>query len=143
MPLDNRSSDHVYREPTELAEPIRKLPSDHRPTVVSIDGFDGSGRTPLSTIVGERLGAKVVHLDDFLNKNRGGYVSELRLPEVKQFIEDELRSGRSLIVEGVCVERVLSLLNVPAGVRIYGPNIETGSTIGNGSSESVGTSGVS
>lgn len=101
---------------SQLACALRRiLPRDRR-ILIGVDGMDGSGKTSLAFGLAERMPAKVVSLDDFLNRNRGSYVKHLRRRQSRQTI---LAHHGIVIVEGVCLRLALRLLRLRAFRHIY------------------------
>jgi shikimate kinase len=72
--------------------------------IIGIDGCDGSGETHLSKKIAEKLNCAVLNLDNFVEKDKGNYVENLKVSEVKQFIE---KQKSPLIIEGVCLIEIL------------------------------------
>lgn len=68
--------------------------------VFAIDGTDGCGKSTLAVDLSRQLGWKVLHLDDFLEKDKGSYVEHLRHAELREAVRD---ATRPLIIEGVCM----------------------------------------
>ncbi len=95
---------------TEL---LPQIPKSAR--LISIDGFDGVGKSTLTKPLGEELGFQSVNLDDFLEKNQNCYFEALRYSELRDSIAEKPR----LIVEGCLVQDVLSRLGVSPDYKIY------------------------
>jgi hypothetical protein len=93
----------------------RVLPKGGR-ALIGIDGVDGSGKSPLAFGLAERIPAKVVSLDRFLNRNRGSYVQHLRRQQLRKAI---LSHQGTVIVEGVCLRSVLRRLRLRAFRHVY------------------------
>ncbi|MEW6677311.1 MAG: hypothetical protein AB1421_05265 [Pseudomonadota bacterium] len=78
--------------------------------------MDGSGKTPLAFGLAERIPAKVVSVDRFLNRNRGSYVQHLQRQQLRKTI---FSYHGPVIVEGVCLRSVLRRLRLRAFRHIY------------------------
>ena len=103
--------DHIrYFVKTELLPHIPK--SAH---LISIDGFDGVGKSRLTKRLAEELGFQSVNLDGFVEKNQNCYFEVLRYPD----LSDHIAGKNLLIVEGCLVQNVLSRLGVSADYKIY------------------------
>ncbi|MGF6549364.1 hypothetical protein [Paraburkholderia youngii] len=89
-----------------LRPPARRL--------FAIDGYQGTGKTTLAVEISGRLGVPCVHLDEYLNKQKGGFVKFLRYSELSSVLRQ-----RPLIVEGVCVLAVLKNLGMTPDVLVY------------------------
>lgn len=103
---------HVSR----LARALRRVLPRGRRVLIGVDGVDGSGKTPLAFGLAERIPAKVVSLDRFLNRNRGSYVQHLRRQQLRRTI---VSYQGPVIVEGVCLRSVLRRLRLRAFRYIY------------------------
>lgn len=84
--------------------------------VIGIDGIDGVGKTPLARGLQKAIGGTVISLDDFIEKNQGGYVRFLKLSELGHALAG---SERPVIVEGVCLLAVLEQMPVQLALLIY------------------------
>ena len=101
---------------SQLACALRRILPRGRRVVIGVDGMDGSGKTPLAIGLAERIPAKVVSLDHFLNRNRGTYVRHLRLEQLRKVI---FSHQGVIIVEGVCLRSVLRRLRCRAFGHVY------------------------
>lgn len=84
--------------------------------VIGIDGTDGVGKTTLATRIQGTTGGTVVSLDDFVLKNRGGYVPNLQLADFRAALAAH---ERPVIVEGVYLLAALGAASVGLDVLIY------------------------
>jgi hypothetical protein len=108
--------------PDQLAALLR---SGLRPgrSVIGIDGAGGSGKSTLAEKLGPMLGAQVLSVDAFLNRNEGQYVKSLRLDELRT----QLAAARGpTIVEGICLLQVLDALSVTYDQLVYVKLMEGG-----------------
>ncbi|HCM0862620.1 hypothetical protein [Vibrio parahaemolyticus] len=96
----------------ELIEKIIKI----KPTIIWIDGKNGSGKSFLAEKLGLKLNIPVIHVDDYLITHQNSYVASLKLDELKQTIGEALRP---LIVEGVCLLKVRECLGFENGFDVY------------------------
>lgn len=94
----------------QLARTLKQMPE----WLLAIDGFHGAGKTALACDLATQLAVDVVHLDEYLRRNQGGYVDFLQYQE----LADALRR-RPLIVEGVCILAVLRRLDIAPDILIY------------------------
>jgi ABC-type cobalamin/Fe3+-siderophores transport system ATPase subunit len=99
------STDHVdyAAMPTEWARII-------------IDGDNGSGKTTLAKEMSAALNAKVVSLDDHLLENGDIYWNQIKYQELASEI---VAAGPRVIIEGVCVLKVLGKINVNHDYHIF------------------------
>lgn len=82
---------------------------------VGIDGTNGSGKTTLAKELSSSLGYPLLSLDNFLEKNQGGFVEHLKYSELIA----EIGSLKSFIVEGVCLLEVLRRLKREVDLLVY------------------------
>ncbi len=84
--------------------------------VIGIDGGDGSGKTTLAKFLSQCTGIDVIHLDDYLNQDRGQFVEEIRLGDLKARMQ--CKQG-ALIIEGCCLQALLDKVETNADLMIY------------------------
>ena len=101
---------------SQLACALRRVLPRGRRVLIGVDGVDGSGKTPLAFGLAERVPAKVVSFDRFLNRNRGSYVQHLRWQQLRKTI---FSHQGAVILEGVCLRSVLRRLHLRAFRHIY------------------------
>lgn len=88
--------------------------------IISIDGIDASGKTYLATRLAQALGAGHVETDNFLDPNpRGEYVQFIRYEDLARCLDEHLRAGKSVVVDGVCMELVWARLRRTPTRRVY------------------------
>lgn len=95
----------------ELASYIRQSDS----LLIGIDGTDGVGKTRLANDLSKMLGFHSIHLDDFLDKNRGGFLDYLDYSK----IENSLKYHTKCVVEGICLLDVMGRIGIQLEVLIY------------------------
>jgi len=96
------------------ADTLAGLLRPHRDGIISIDGQHGVGKTTLARELTRLLGMRVVHLDDFLSRGRGGFVAFLDLEAIATAL-----ASRSVLVDGVCMLDVLERLGLRADATVY------------------------
>jgi hypothetical protein len=101
----------------ELHNELKGLTADRVRVRIGIDGMDGIGKTFLAHQLATLLGATVISLDDYLDRDRRAYVPHIRCREVTAAIE--ARSGLVVIVEGVCLRAVAERCGFTINVHIY------------------------
>ena len=89
---------------------------------IAIDGKNGSGKSTLSRELGAKLGYKVLHLDDYVAKNKGAYVINLD----KEGLAQAIASLDEYVLEGICLLQVLGTLSVEFDELIYVKRINHG-----------------
>ena len=82
---------------------------------VGVDGTNGAGKTTLAKELSSNLGYPLLSLDNFLEKNQGGFVEHLKYSELSA----EIGNFKSFVVEGVCLLEVLSRLKREVDFLVY------------------------
>lgn len=98
-----------------------KFDTQH-PTIVSIDGNMGVGKSTLAREIADGLGFDIFDLDCYLSKKvteKNGYVETICLNNLIRDVDESLFSMRCIIVEGVCVLNVLEIIRINPSVKIY------------------------
>ena len=108
---DPNIADHIrHFIKTEL---IPRIPESA--CLISVDGFDGVGKSTLTQMLADELGFQSIHLDDFLEKEQNCYFEALRFSQLQDSVAEKTR----VIVEGCLVQAVLSRLGISADYKIY------------------------
>lgn len=94
-----------------------RIPADAR--ILSIDGWDSAGKSAIGRALAERLAAVLIDLDEYLDKDQGGFLDHLRLPELDAAITTGLDGTRCVVVAGCMVDLALDRIGRPADVRVY------------------------
>lgn len=94
-----------------------RTPADAR--LVSIDGWDGAGKTTIGGALAERLAAEFVDLDTHLDRDRNGYLEHLRVAELRAAIATGFEGAGRAIVAGCMMDLALERIGRPADFRIY------------------------
>lgn len=89
---------------------------------IGVDGVDGCGKTTLAKSLAEQLDIPLISLDDYLDKNRGGYLDHLRYEELKRAFHAESQC----IIEGVCLLQALDIVNVAIDALVYVKRMQHG-----------------
>lgn len=108
--MDRRYTNMEIKTKDELIEIINSLKCG----VIGIDGGSGSGKSSLSKKISEATGAKVFHLDDFINEKKVGYFIDI----------DKLRKSVTtyegvVIIEGCCLQKILKMADLSTSINIY------------------------
>ena len=96
---------------SEVATALKSLGAKR----ISIDGTDGSGKSTLAEALSTELGSLLIHLDDFVEKGQGVYVSSLDIAELTK----ALTSAQTWILEGVCVLQALEAAGIEQDALVY------------------------
>ncbi len=88
--------------------------------IVTIDGFDGSGKTTLGAKISRALGCFAIDLDDFVLENEAETFFEfLNQSELKEATADFLRDSKLFVVSGVMMTKVIQFQQWPDPFKIY------------------------
>jgi shikimate kinase len=96
----------------DIAKEIRRKNA----TVIAIDGFDGSGKSTLARELAEVLGIIHIDIDDYLEKNQGGYAKYLDYELLKKNIK---QTNAPIVIEGVCIFAILEKLKIKHDLLVY------------------------
>jgi broad-specificity NMP kinase len=89
---------------------------------IGVDGIDGCGKTTLAASIAAQLDVPLISLDDFLDKNRGGYLGHLHYDELKT----EVHAKSPCIVEGVCLLQALDVAGLEIDALVYVKRMQHG-----------------
>lgn len=82
---------------------------------IGIDGIDGAGKSTLARKLSAALISEHVNLDDFLIKNREGFLKNLKYTELKK----KTTECSSFVIEGVCLLKALNEIKLKVDCLIY------------------------
>jgi hypothetical protein len=102
------------------------LAPDQSGQVLTIDGFDGCGESELAGKIAPLLDAVHIEVDDFLGTWQGSYANSLQSSELRARIAAELPSRRRILIEGVCIKRVMRQLGITETIDIYIKRLDVG-----------------
>lgn len=87
------------------------------PSVVAIDGRDGVGKTTLGRYLAWHFNISLIETDLFLNRHQGRL--DYRDDEIARLIRARLDLSRPVVVDGVCLLRLLQRLRVAPDFTVY------------------------
>ena len=82
---------------------------------VGVDGIDGSGKSTLAKTVAAKLGRRLFCLDDYLERDRGGFLEFL---DYKR-LQADAASETGYVVEGVCLLHALDRAKLKIDALVY------------------------
>ena len=103
----------------ELLGELKTHANNGKPTIIGIDGSIGSGKTILSYCLGCELKFPVIAVDNFLKRHQGGYRDQINYDNLADFIDSKITSGKSLIIEGICLLQILKRIDRQEDVLVY------------------------
>ena len=88
--------------------------------VISIDGVNGSGKSYLSSFLSKKNGYSYIDIDgDYLIPNKGKYIDFIRYNELKAKITSLLTVNKIIVVDGICILKVLNRIGFNSDIKIY------------------------
>ena len=91
--------------------------------LITVDGWQGSGKTRLGVEMSTSTPAWALDLDAFIADRSGPFVESLELPSLGAAIA---AAERRVILFGVCIEAVLARLQLTPNRRIYAKRMHLG-----------------
>lgn len=88
-------------------------------SVISVDGFDGTGKSTTAKHLAAQRGVPLVGLDDHLIKGQGRFLGALRLNDIMRSFDAALKESKGVVIEGCAVAAVLKQLGRKPDFRIY------------------------
>ena len=101
-----------------LIESIENL-SLKSPSIISIDGVDGVGKSTLACKIAEELSLPHVEIDTFVQDQQGGYIDYIDYDRLSERIGESAIANQVIIVEGICVQEVLNKLSLNVHAKVY------------------------
>lgn len=89
---------------------------------IGIDGVDGVGKTPLATELKEKLDYPLISLDDYLDRNKGGFIEYLSYSRLAQ----DLSNHSHVVIEGDCLLQVLARVAAEIDLLVYVKRLQHG-----------------
>jgi len=91
-----------------------------RPSIIGIDGEDGVGKsTKIAPFLSEQLGGAIISLDNYLVKNKGGYVEYLKYEALRNDLLNLLEKSQPIIIEGLMFLDVAKKIGIQQDYLIY------------------------
>jgi hypothetical protein len=82
---------------------------------VGIDGIDGSGKSTLARTVAAEVGWRLFCLDDYLERDRGGFLDFLDYSQLRADVSLEA----NCVIEGVCLLHALDRAKLSIDALVY------------------------
>lgn len=82
---------------------------------IGIDGIDGVGKSTLAGTLANHLGVDHIDIDNYLDKNHGGYLQYLDYKS----LETDLAKANGFVLEGVCLLAVIEIIDTKLDTLIY------------------------
>jgi len=107
----------IFRNADLLIKQLNEDNSRFAIKVIAIDGKDGVGKSTLAKKIAINLNGSYLELDQFIEKNKGHYVSAIK----KDDLLNEIRNNsnkKPVLIEGICAQEVLKSLKAVSGLGI-------------------------
>lgn len=88
-------------------------------SIITFDGVDGIGKSPLAREVASELDAKAIDLDDFLKKHQGRFVDAINTEKLANAISAGVHAKGRVVISGCLMGSVLRRLSLSSDFRIY------------------------
>lgn len=82
---------------------------------IGIDGIDGCGKTTLARVVTAKLQCRMFTLDDYLEKDKGGFLDFIDY----QRLRSDASAEEKCVVEGVCLLHALQRAELAIDALVY------------------------
>ena len=82
---------------------------------VGVDGADGCGKTTLAKALAASLGRPLFSLDNYLEREKGGFLEFLDYPRLRRDVSAE----KAYVIEGVCLLQVLQRAGLAIDALVY------------------------
>lgn len=89
------------------------------PSIISIDGVDGVGKSSLACKFLKELGFAHIEIDTFVQEEQGGYLDYIDYTQLAVIIRQTLTEKQGITLEGICVQQVLKQLHQKSNVKVY------------------------
>jgi hypothetical protein len=113
-PLNRDVSGHQVEELASVPELLTRLKCGTSRRI-GVDGTNGTRKTSVASVLASELQIQKVSLDDFLDKNQGGFVEFVRYDDLSR----QLRALDQFLVEGVCLLHVLDRVGASIDSLVY------------------------
>lgn len=91
----------------------------HDAKIITVDGFDGTGKSTLSCHLGAALDLPLVHLDDCLVRQKSFFLDAIKFDELSNRISEALKRKGRVVVEGCLVDTALARIGLGSEFRVY------------------------
>jgi 2-phosphoglycerate kinase len=118
----------MNEQPQLLAVLSNLLPSATS-WLLGIDGEQRVGKTTLADDLASKLGAAVLHCDDFVENGRLAYPNALALQKLSAAVTKLRASGTSVIIEGVMLRLVLDAMQLQPNSVVYVRHVHPDGTL--------------
>lgn len=104
----------MMEEYTSLCSLFEKIRTEQC-NIIGVDGTNGTRKTTVAGALAMELDLPLISLDNYLQKNRGGFIEHLQYDE----LSNEIKEHRTFIVEGVCLLQALEKVDTHPDILLY------------------------
>jgi hypothetical protein len=108
-----------YTRMVDLAADVARRHALEPARIISVDGWDGSGKTTLATDLAAHLSFAHYELDAYLHREQGGFLEHLDYARLATALRTRAPATQPPLVEGICVLQVLDRLDLRSDIKIY------------------------
>ncbi|QDU55494.1 hypothetical protein [Aeoliella mucimassa] len=117
----------VLKDQESVLQAIRETMQLKPLACIGIDGCMNSGKTTLADYVAKELPATVIHVDEYLNKGEShSHLEAIRMNELAAKLGESQESIQPIIVESICLLKVLEQLSVSPDLLVYVKRLSSG-----------------
>lgn len=110
--------ENIYTDESTLIKALKCL-SLNSPSIISIDGVDGVGKSTLACKIAEELSLPHIEIDTFVHAQKEGYIKNIDYDRFGERIVQAIISNQMIVVEGICVQQVLKKISLTPNVSVY------------------------
>ena len=108
-----------YVDVAGLVQDLTRSLAERSARIVTVDGWQGSGKTTLAKNLASSLGLSRYELDDFLQEHRGGFLEYLDYLQLTAALTEAFKKSRPILLDGICVLEVLQRIGLRPDVKVY------------------------
>lgn len=100
---------------------IQKIKNIPPASIITIEGFSGSGKTTIADHLSRILNIHHIDTDCFIENRTGKepYINLLDLEHISEIIQSFLTRNKSILFSGICVRDVLQKIDFQTSFSIY------------------------
>lgn len=118
----------IYRNIDELINFVASCVGEGRKSlVISVDGVNGSGKSYLAWSLSNKYGYAYIDIDgNYLIQNNGKYIDFIKYNKLSEKITALSNTNKIMVVDGICILRVLNTIEINPDIKIYVKKIHFG-----------------
>ena len=111
----------IFNNIDELKAEVVNYVNSNDIKIISVDGNKGSGKSTLARLLCENTGYMRLNLDNkkYRIRTKLTYVDNIKYNTVKKIISENLKKNIVVIIDCVCVQKILENLKIKLELKIY------------------------